>query len=130
MTYIRTARFTARAVYNFGFDGGAVGTIVLRGDTIPSGAIITSTILNVDTALTSGGSATLALQAESANDIVTATAYGSAPWSSTGPKRGGLTATSAPILTTAERSISAVIGTAALTAGKFSVLVDYYIRQA
>lgn len=130
MTYIVPSKRTARAVYDFAVDGGAVSTIALRGDKIPSGAVITDTLINVLTPLTSGGAATVALQAESAGDVQAAAAVSGAPWSTAGGKRGSLTATSAPVTTTTERSVSAVIATAALTAGKFVVLVSYVVPQA
>ncbi|MDI9885908.1 hypothetical protein QMZ92_16360 [Streptomyces sp. HNM0645] len=115
----------ARGLYDFATDGGASGDITLRGDTIPSAAIITDALIHVDTALTSGGAATVAIKVESAADINAADAISGAPWSSTGAKRGDFTATTAPIKTTAARSIVATVGTADLTAGKFSVLVEY-----
>lgn len=115
----------ARGLYDFGTDGGAVGDITLRGDTIPSGAIIVDALLQVDTAVTSAGAATVAIKTEGAADINSADAVSGAPWSSTGAKRADFTATSAPITTTAARSIVATVGTAALTAGAFTVLVSY-----
>lgn len=111
--------------YSFATDGGAVGTITLRGDTIPSGAIITDALLHVDTAPTSAGAATVSVGSEAAADIQAAAAISGAPWSTAGAKRGSLTATAAPVKTTAARSITIVVGTAALTAGKFSVVVEY-----
>lgn len=125
MPYIEDARKIARAYYDFAVDGGTVGDIALRGDKIPSGAIITDVLLHVDTILTSGGAATVAIKAESAADLNAADAISGAPWSTTGAKRGDFTATTAPIKTTAERTITATVATAALTAGKFSVLVTY-----
>ena len=115
----------ARGYYEFAIDGGAVGDIVLRGDVIPLGAVIVDAIIHVDTVLTSGGSATVAIKTEGAADINAADAISGAPWSTAGAKRGDFTATTAPIKTTAARSIVATVGTAALTAGKFSVLVRY-----
>ena len=115
----------AVGLYSFATDGGAVGDITLRGDTIPSGAIITDVLIHVDTALTSGGAATVALKAEGAADLNAADAISGAPWSTTGAKRGDFDADAAPIKTTAARSIVATVGTAALTAGKFSVYVTY-----
>lgn len=115
----------ARGLYEFALDGGAVGDIVLRGDSLPSGAIITDALIHVDTALTSGGAATVAIKTEGAADINAADAISGAPWSTTGAKRGDFTATTAPIKTTAARNITATVATAALTAGKFSVLVFY-----
>lgn len=111
--------------YDFAIDGGAVGDIALRGDSVPSGAVIVDALILVDTALTSGGSATVAIKTEGAADINAADAFGGAPWSSTGAKRGDFTATTAPITTTASRAITATVGTAALTAGKFRVVVWY-----
>lgn len=125
MPYIEDSARWARAYYDFAVDGGAQGTITLRGDKIPQGAIITEALLHVDTVPTSGGAATIGLGSEGATDLQSAAAISGAPWSSAGAKRVTLTATSTPIKTTAERSISAVIGSADLTAGKFSVLVRY-----
>lgn len=116
--------------YNFAQDGGAVGTIALTGALgIPSGAFIVGGFIQVDTALTSGGAATIAVQVNSAGDIVPATAV--ATWT-TGIKQivpgynpGGALAASTVFKTTADRDISAVIATAALTAGRFRVVLEY-----
>lgn len=115
----------AIGLYDFAVDGGVAGDITLRGDTIPSGAVITDALIHVDTALTSGGSATVAIKVEGAADINAADAISGAPWSTTGAKRGDFTATTAPIKTTAARAIVATVGTADLTAGKFTVAVEY-----
>lgn len=125
MPLIEASRRTATAHYDFAVDGGAVGDIALRGQKIPQGAIITDVLIDVDTVLTSGGAATVALKAESAADLNAADAISGAPWSSTGAKRGDLTATTAPVKTTAERTVTATVAAAALTAGKFSVIVSY-----
>lgn len=115
----------AVGLYDFAIEGGVVGDITLRGDTIPSGAIITDALISVDTVLTSGGSATVAIKTEGAADVNSADAISGAPWSTTGAKRGDLTATTAPVRTTAARPIVATVGTAALTAGVFKVVVWY-----
>lgn len=120
------ARKVARGLYDFATDGGVAGDITLRGDSIPSGAIIVDALIHVDTVLTSGGAATVAIKTEGAADINAADAISGAPWSTTGAKRGDFTATTAPIKTTAARNIVATVGTANLTAGKFSVLIEYY----
>lgn len=125
----RGSSHIAHGLYDFAVDGGAVGDIVLRGDAVvPSGAIISDAWIHVDTALTSGGAATVAIKSEGAADINAADAISGAPWSTTGAKRADFTATTAPILTTAARTITATVGTAALTAGKFSVYVEYLVR--
>lgn len=118
-------RKSAVGVYSFASLGGAVGDITLAGDSIPSGAVVLDAYIKVTTALTSGGSATVAIKVEGAADINAADAISGAPWSTTGTKRGDFTATSAPVTTTAARSIVATVGTAALTAGVFTVVVEY-----
>ncbi|TCO47305.1 hypothetical protein [Actinocrispum wychmicini] len=110
------------AVYDFAVDGGAVGDIVLRGDSVPAGAMVVDALLHVDTALASA-TGTAALRVETAGDLQPATAATAAPWTSTGPKRAGLTATSPPVKTTARRPVVLTIGTAALTAGRVTVVV-------
>lgn len=120
---------TIRARYDFAVDGGAVGTIAITGgDKIPSGAYIVGGFVEVDTALTSGGSATIAMQVNAANDILTAVAVAS--WTTglknvlPAPTTGALTASTA-VKTTAVRDISIVIAVAALTAGAFDVVLYY-----
>lgn len=115
----------AVGLYDFAVDGGVVGDITLRGDSIPNGAIIVDALLHVDTALTSGGAATVAIKTQGAADINAADAISGAPWSSTGAKRADFVATTAPIKTTAVRPIIATVATADLTAGKFTVAVWY-----
>jgi hypothetical protein len=115
----------ARGDYSFAADGGAVGDVVLAAGVIPSGALILACYLEVDTAPTSGGGATIALKAEGAGDLQAAAAISGAPWSTTGRKVGSQTFTTAPLKTTARRDLVATIGTAALTAGAFKVLVAY-----
>jgi hypothetical protein len=121
----------ARGEYSFATDGGAVSTITLRGagalgGQVPSGSIIIGGYIEVDTILASGGSATVAVGLESTTDLLAATAFGSAPWSSTGrksviPVGTGVTTVKA----TASRSITITIATAALTAGIFRVVLEY-----
>ncbi len=130
MGYIEDSVRVARAEYDFAVDGGGVGDIALRGDKIPQGAIITDVLIHVDTVLTSGGAPTVALKAESAADLNAADLISGAPWSTAGAKRGDLTATTAPVKTTAERTITATVAVATLTAGKFSALVTYLVLAA
>lgn len=117
----------ARALYDFAVDGGTFGgAITLRGDQIPSGAIIVDALLHVDTAL-SGGTATDTIQlgSEAANDIQSAAARNGAPWSTTGAKRVTLTATAAPVKTTAKRALTLTVNASSITAGKFTLVVWY-----
>lgn len=115
----------ARGDYAFAADGGAVGDITLAADVIPSGAYILGGFLEVTTAPTSGGAATVAIKIESAADFNAADAISGAPWSTTGVKQPDHLWTSAPIKTTAKRGIVATVGTAALTGGVFKVFVAY-----
>jgi NAD(P)H-hydrate repair Nnr-like enzyme with NAD(P)H-hydrate dehydratase domain len=115
-----------RGQYDFAVDGGAISTIAITsGLPIPSGSVIVGGHIDVLTALV-GATATIACQVEAANDILTAVAVAS--WT-TGLKNilpavtsGALTASTA-VKTTADRNISIVIATAALTAGKFEVVL-------
>lgn len=117
---------TARATYSFAKNGGAVGDIVLTGDTIPKGAIVLDTLIKVETAPDSANdTATIAVKVQSAADLQEAKVISGAPWSTTGAKRGSLDADTAPILTTARRKITATVAVQALTAGKFKVYVRY-----
>ncbi|MEV4180190.1 hypothetical protein AB0J28_01925 [Streptosporangium canum] len=118
----------AVARYDFAVDGGAIGVITLRGDTIPAGAIITDALIDVTTAL-AGATATMSVGTEGAADVQSATVVTGAPYSTTGAKRLSLTSTTAPVKTTAKRNITATIATAGVTAGKFSVIV-WYIEVA
>jgi hypothetical protein len=116
----------AKATYSFARDGGAVGDIALVGDNIPKGATILDTLIKVETAPDSAGhTATVALKVQSAADLQAAKVVSEAPWSTTGAKRGGLTATTAPVLLTARHAITATVAVQALTAGKFTVFVRY-----
>lgn len=116
----------ARARYSFAKHGGAIGDIVLDGDSIPKGAIVLDTLIRVDIAPDSAEhSGTIALKVQSAADLQSAKKVEEAPWSTTGAKRGTFTATSTPILTTARRKVTATVATKALTKGKFTVYVRY-----
>lgn len=123
---------TAAGEYDFAVDGGAVSQITLRGSGalgagVPNGAVITGGYVEVDTVLTSGGAATAGVDLEATSDIVASGVISGAPWSSTGrksviPAGTGLTSVKT---TTGTRSIKLSIGVAALTAGKFRVVLFY-----
>jgi hypothetical protein len=123
-----TGRKTAIAEYDFAVDGGAVGTITLRGvdaigNNIPSGAVVTGGFIDVLTGVASA-TGTVALQVESAGDLLVAvspTAALTTGRKSIVPAGTGATA----VKTTAARNLTMVIGTAALTAGKFRLVVLY-----
>jgi hypothetical protein len=113
------------AQYNFAALGGAIGAIPLLGSSLPQAAIIIDSLIIIDTIITGGAGATIALSVESAGDIQSAAAFGGAPWSTTGAKHGTRNATAAPVTTTAIRPIVATIAGNTLTAGRFRVAVKY-----
>ena len=122
---------TAIGEYDFAVDGGAIGTIVLRGSganggSLPNGAVVEGGYIEIDTAFTTGTAATMAIQIEAANDLQTATVVSGAPYSTTGRKAIVPVFTAATtIKTTAARSLTAVIATGTITAGKGRVVVFY-----
>lgn len=114
--------------YDFAVDGGAVSTITLRSNdsAIPVGSVIEGGYVDVTTALTSGGAGTAALQVEGAADTVAAAAVSGAPWSTTGRKSVIEAFTGATtVKTTAARKPAVAVATAALTAGKFDLILFY-----
>lgn len=118
-----------KMTYDFAVDGGAVSTITPAVTCIiPNGAIIYQAITNVITAPTTGSTTTVAVQLQSANDIHTAASVAGAPWSTTGLKAATPVGTAATaILLTADRTAKVVIGTADLTAGKFTTYFLYMV---
>ena len=118
---------TVRAQYSFAADGGAVGSINLVGAAvIPASSVVVGGHVEVVTAPTSGGAATIGLQVEAAGDTVVAALISGAPWSTTGRKSVVPAFTGATtVATTVARDIVLVVGTAALTAGVINVFLHY-----
>ena len=83
---------------------------------IPDNAIVISGHVDVITAVTSDGSATVAIHLANANDLLTATAKASLTLAAQVPMAAVKTA---PIKLSAEKAVTVTVGTAALTAGKF-----------
>lgn len=125
-----TARLkTLQAEYDFDVDGGATSTITLRaapgdnqGNTLPAGAVITGGYIDVLTAVASA-TGTVALTAESAADVLAATGQAGLTLGRKDiiPDASGSTA----VKTTVVRSVTMTIATAALTAGKFRLVLFY-----
>jgi hypothetical protein len=132
---IQKSNRIAKASYDFTVVGGAVATITLpNADIIPNGAIITKVMVDMKTALTSGGSATVVINGGGITIAgATPAAYGSAPFNGTVPavigQSTGLTVTAPyiPQVATSSAPITLTVGTAALTAGKFDIYIDYTI---
>lgn len=117
----------ARAFYDFATDAGAVGTIAMRGDKIPSGARVLATYMDVTTLVaTTAGTGTVALGINSTTDIRAAATVQTAPLlNATGILVSLVTARATPITLTADKDVTMTIATNAITAGAFTVLVEY-----
>jgi hypothetical protein len=128
---VRQNKIVMIGYYDFATDAtkGAVGTILLndcngRPATLPKGAIITSTYIDVITAPTSGGSPTIAFSSGvTAADLKAATAIASLGVGVVAGIQVGVAA-NALKLTADSLAMSIAIATAALTAGKFNVIVE------
>jgi len=118
-------RRTAAFVYDFAVEGGSIGDITLDNDYLPDDAVITQGMIFVKTACT-GTNATIALTVNTSEDILAATAITSFTAGAildVVPVRTAATS----IKTAAKKSLTMTVATAALTAGKFVVYLDYYM---
>ena len=113
---------TAHVKYDFAVDGGAASTIVPANSAIiPDNAVIVRCYSLVTTAMTSGGSATLALTAGGVT-LKAATAFDNGAFDDEDVTEHTITDK-----TTSSTGIQFVIATAALTAGVVEVYVEYYL---
>lgn len=121
-----------RFTYDFDVLGGAVGTVQLKDDqglpaVLPAGAIIQRSYVDVVTAVTSGGAATVALRSVNAADILGATAIAGLVVGKVEGIQVGSMATAIKMPSTTPytgQAVSATIAVAALTAGKFYLFVE------
>lgn len=117
----------AVAEYDFTVDGGGVGAIPMRagtatlGGALPSGAVVVNGYIEVDTPPTSGGAATAGLGLETGTDLQAGVVVSGAPWSTTGRKVLAFSGAK----TTTTRTPVVTVAVAALTAGKFRVVLFY-----
>lgn len=111
--------------YDFAQHGGAVEAITVYGDNIPADAIILDGIIRVNTAVTSDGSATVAIMAQGANDILAATGKASLTLNALLDTVPLGTAATAIRLTAAISSLTFTVGTAALLTGKITVALRW-----
>jgi hypothetical protein len=116
----------AKAEYDFAVDGGDVGDIAL-GVTIPDNAIIVGGFVEGITQVTSGGSATAAVKLQSAADVLAATGKAALTGTAVIPAAAVL---AAPFKLTAARVVTITVATAAITAGKFNVWIEYFVGEA
>ena len=113
--------------YDFATDGGAVGDITLRGPGIEAGAIVAFGLVDVQTGLTSDGSATVALKLTTAEDVKAAAVLTSY---TAGVKASTLVGTAATSLKlTSRTAVTMTIAVAALTAGKMIIALEYFVTE-
>lgn len=119
--YVEGASGTVRVTYDFALHGGAVGNIDLPELNLPAKSFITGGGIHVITAPTSGGSATITLSVGGA-----ALKGSTAIASFTGEIAFG----TMPVYSSTGGKLRVAVGTAALTAGKFDVVIQYTIASA
>jgi hypothetical protein len=129
------------AQWNFKTMGGAVSTIVLRtpgttdkpsgaiNQTLPKNAVITNCYIDIVTAVTSGGSATIAFSSgQAAGDLLAATAKSSfTPAGLLACTPTGSAASA--IKLTADWHPSMAVAVAALTAGEINLHIQYVLSD-
>lgn len=114
-----------KATYDFAVHGGAVGDIPLDLD-LPPNAVVYDGLVDVITAPTSGGAATVALKIEGAADLLAATAISSVTGQLDTVPNG---AAANAVKTTDTRTLTVTVATAALTAGKMNIFLKYYLSD-
>lgn len=116
----------ARAHYDFALDGGAIGLITLSlSDVIPAGAIMLGGTINPTVALTSGGSATIAIgtsAGSAANSLKAATAVASY---SIDALLNVVPVFATPVKMTADGQITITVATATLLTGVMDIIILY-----
>ena len=110
-------------MYDFSNDAGAVGTLSF-GRMLPEGAVVTRVFSDEQTALTSGGSATLTLKAGSTS-LTGAIAFDTGFTATV--ESQALASSATAIKLSALSELKLTIGTAALTAGKVRFFVEYML---
>jgi hypothetical protein len=117
-----------RASYDYAVQGGAVGNIRLKDELgndleLPDDAVITRSYIDVKTAPTSGGAATIGVSTgQGAGDVKAAAAIADYTGLVEGLQDGTM---AAAIKLTAKRQPVIAVAVAALTAGKFDVFLEF-----
>lgn len=125
------SKFVQEYTYDFAVQGGAVGFIALKtpANALPQGGIVTSMYYMVQTAFTSGGSATVALgDAAAGARYLAATAYNNGAYAANTP---ALAAIGVPVYVSSANIASPgiTVATAALTGGKMKFVVEGYVPK-
>lgn len=124
--------FTAEYTYDFAVQGGATGFKALKGkgtNALPKNAVVTHGHYIVTGALTSGGSATVALgDAASGARYLAATAFDNAAYTLNTP---AAIAAGLPVLVSSANisNVGITIAGAALTGGKIRIVLYGYIPK-
>jgi len=111
--------------YDFDQDAGAQGSINF-GISLPDNSVVTAIFSDELTALTSGGAATLQLQA-GATDLSDALAFDTG---FSGTESQALASSATAIKVGSSDDLTLDIATADLTAGKVTFLIEFYSSEA
>lgn len=117
----RTEPVLLRYEYDFADDGGAVGTISLGN--LPDDMVVTEMYVVIETTLTSAGTPVLELGNDADQDGYVANFWATRTAGEDIKGAGALITGGTHLVLAADDSLDFEIGTAALTAGKFSVYV-------
>lgn len=136
---VRRSKRVFKGVYDFDVQGGAVGAVNLYDPMLgenaplilPPGFVISNVLIDVLTALTSGGAATVALTSGvAAGDLKAAAGFAGYTGILAGIPVSAATAVKVPASTVVPGSVAqAVIAVAALTAGKFNVHIEGFLSD-
>lgn len=118
----------AHAVYNFATDGGASCTPVLNA-TIPANAILIGATVNVPTAVTAAGAATVGVGTTAGSTTTSILAATGKASLTIDALINGVPTLAAPVKMSAAGQISILIATGPLTAGVIEVFVYYVLAQ-
>lgn len=127
-TPLENALKIAQFEYDFAREGGAVGDILLGTKKLPAGAKILYGFIDVQTAVTSGGSATIALKVTGAEDILAAAAIAGFSANALLDAVPDFAAANM-VIVAANAQVTMSVAVAALTAGKFNVNLAYVITE-
>lgn len=121
----------ARALYNFSVDGGAVSTITPKMTvTLPANSVIVAGTVNSTTAVTSAGSATVAIGTSAGSSTTSLLAATGKASLSADALINAVPVFATPVKLTAKGNVTFTVGTAALTAGIIEVSLWYYVARA
>lgn len=121
----------AHCKYAFSVDGGVQGTIApANSDTIPDNAIIVGATINSTTAVTSGGSATVAIGTSAGSSTTSIKGATAKATLSVDAVLNGVPVFATPVKLTAAGTITFTIGAADLTDGVIEVWVYYVVAAA